>query len=231
MTRHLDFSWPASAGSGGLAAPVRILAVSDQRDDALDAEKNRHALEPLDLIVGCGDLEPDYLCMLADAFRVPLLYVLGNHDRGLVWQARRGQLPDPLPDGGGERINGLEILGLSWPGDPSGRADRDTWAAWMQVLRRGLRPRRPHAPLIVISHVPPLGAGDDPADPFHRGFRAYAWLAHRLRPSLWLHGHTTVATQASVSTQVGGTRYVNVTGSVLLQLRPGQTTRADGAPT
>jgi predicted phosphodiesterase len=36
---------------------------------------------------GCGDLEPNYLTILADAFVVPLVAVRGNHDRGATWNA------------------------------------------------------------------------------------------------------------------------------------------------
>jgi hypothetical protein len=72
----------------GLAEDVRLLAVSDETDKALDVEANRAALGGIDGIVGAGDLEPDYLAFLADAFNAPLVYVRGNHDRGENWTAR-----------------------------------------------------------------------------------------------------------------------------------------------
>ena len=46
--------------------------------------------------LGCGDLEPDYLAFLADAFKAPLLYVRGNHDRGAGWSIGAEHIPDPL---------------------------------------------------------------------------------------------------------------------------------------
>jgi Icc-related predicted phosphoesterase len=198
-------------------------------DEALEREVNRAALGPIDAIIGAGDLEPDYLGMLADAFRAPLLYVLGNHDRGLGWRAYEKHLPQPMPDARVETLKGIDIVGLSWPGRRSGRPERDEGAAWRQVLRLGLLGGRSPRPTILVSHVPPEGAGDDPADPYHRGFGAYRWLARRLKPELWIHGHTTVATQASPMAQLGPTQLLNVTGGVLIELDPPGTV-ADGAP-
>jgi hypothetical protein len=74
--------------------------------------------------------------------------------------------------------------------------------------------------MIVLSHVPPLGAGDAPTDPYHRGFKGYRWLLDRLEPTLWLHGHTPLAATAEWKVQVGLTVVVNVTGAVLIDLMP-----------
>jgi hypothetical protein len=205
---------------GSSAAPVRILAISDEPNEGLRHEINRAAVGRIDAILGAGDLEPDYLAMLGDAFHVPLLYVLGNHDRGLNWHATSIALPEPMRDGVAETIAGVEVVGFSWPGERSGRPARDEWGAWRQVLRTGLRPRDARVPRIILSHVPPEGAGDDPADPYHRGFRAYRWLLGRVAPRLWLHGHTTVATQRSSEVLRDGTQLINVTGGVLLELLP-----------
>lgn len=224
MIRRLSVPWPAPRGRP-LARPIRLLAVSDERDEALLHEANRLALGKLDAIIGAGDLEPDYLAMLGDAFCVPLLYVLGNHDRGLGWQEHAVHLPAPLDAASIQRIGSLEVCGLSWPGQPSGRPARDEWAAWQQVLRIGLR-RGNDPTLLVVSHVPPEGAGDDPADPYHRGFRAYRWLANRVRPALWLHGHTTVAARNDPVATLGQTQLLNVTGGVLLELQPTQQSAA-----
>ena len=50
----------------------------------------------IDAVLGCGDLEPDYLCFLADAFHVPLMYIQGNHDRGVNWTERDQVLPGSI---------------------------------------------------------------------------------------------------------------------------------------
>ena len=221
MIRRLRVPWPAARPDDpDRVRPFRILAVSDVRDDALALEVNRAAIGSIDAIVGAGDLEPAYLTMLADAFRVPLFYVLGNHDRGAGWTAQSNHLPDPMPDGRVEHLDGLDVIGLSWPGSERGRAKRDDRAAWRQALSAWLRHLVTRRPLLIVSHVPPEGCGDDPADPYHAGFAAYRWLARRTHPPLWLHGHTTVATQKTLVSEVDSTHLVNVTGAVLIELDP-----------
>lgn len=220
MTRRLRIDWPSDHDSAATNQTIRILAVSDEVDRALENPVNRDNLGRIDLVVGCGDLDPAYLAMVGDAFKAPLVYVRGNHDRGANWQAHNRWLPEQLPDAHAESIAGVEYIGFSWPGRRSGHADHDERSAWRQVLGTGLRAMFKRGPRLVISHAPPLEAGDDPADPYHRGFRAYRWLAERLRPTLWLHGHTTVATSRSLTTQLGPTTIVNVTGSTLIELVP-----------
>jgi Icc-related predicted phosphoesterase len=97
---------------------------------------------------------------------------------------------------------------------------RDEGAAWRQALSLGPRALlRPSPGAVVVSHVPPRGSGDTPGDPYHAGFAGYAFIAARLRPTLWLHGHTNPAAQATWRIRRGGTTFVNATGSVLVELR------------
>src|SRR4051794_2045798 len=217
MIRRVKGPRPAARDSDTQRVPVRLLAVSDEPEPAFEFERNRTEIGSIDAVLGCGDLEPEYLAFLADAFRVPLLYVRGNHDRGLNWQATGEVLPGPL-NGKGETISGVGIVGLSWPGDerPT-HAIRDERAAWRQVFRLGLAPPRTR-PLIVLSHVPPLGLGDSPEDYYHRGFAAYEWLRKRLQPTLWLHGHTSMAAARDWRVTCGDTTLVNVTGAVLVEV-------------
>ena len=44
--------------------------------------------------------------------------------------------------------------------------------------------------------------------------------ARRFKPILWLHGHTSLAATDCWHVRWGGTTLVNVTGAVLLELRP-----------
>lgn len=218
MIRRLVIDWPGADRSRG-ARPIRFLAASDQVEPAFDFERNRAELEPIDAVFGCGDLGPDYLAFLADAFGAPLLFVRGNHDRGGAWQAGRAKLPAPL-NADVARAAGITVGGLSWPREIHGRATRDDFAAWEQALAFRLRAFLRRSPRIVLSHVPPLGLGDTPEDHYHRGFGAYHWLCGRLKPILWLHGHTSMAASKSWHVRWGGTTLVNVTGAVLLELRP-----------
>lgn len=223
MTRRFRLVWPDGRPFAGRAGrPIRLLAASDEPDPALEHEVNRLALGPIDAIIGCGDLEPHWLSFLADAFNAPLVFVRGNHDKGGAWDAGDGSVPVPLRAGDGTRVDGITIAGLEWPGVRERGTPRRDRLAWAQIVRIAVRAlaarlRGRNEPLLVISHAPPAGAGDSP-DAYHRGFAAYRWLMDRLRPPLWLHGHTAVASVPALETVVGATALVNVTGTVLVEL-------------
>ena len=198
------------------ARPVRLLAVSDEPEAALDFEINRDGIRPIDGIVGAGDLKPEYLDFLANAFNVPLLFVLGNHDRGGGWEEEKRHVPEPM-DGAWHEISGLRIAGLSWPTDRDDRAIHDESAAWRQVAAGYLKLRGRNAD-VIVSHVPPLGLGDTPEDHYHRGFAAYRWLCERLNPALWIHGHTSIAAVDNWWLTSGSTTLVNATGAVVIEV-------------
>jgi len=226
VIRRLRVGWPERGLFGGGRDAVRILAVSDELDPALGWSENRDALGRVDLVVGCGDLEPDSLAFVMDAFAAPSLYVRGNHDTGVGWARGVQRLPAVAPSGVSIRPArsagvDVEVLPLGWAGARGAFARRDEGAAWRHALgwstRRFLRGRADR-PFLVVSHAPPLDAGDA-ADPYHRGFRAYRWLMDRTRPILWLHGHTPLAGVPWLVT-CGPTTLVNVTGAVLIELVP-----------
>jgi Icc-related predicted phosphoesterase len=226
MTRRLSIVWPDlrpfAAREG---APIRLLAVSDAVDPALDQAINREAIGHVDAIVGCGDLEPSYLGFLGDAFQVPVAYVRGNHDRGGQWAESARHAPHHLSSGRLVDVVGITVAPLEWPGLRPDRARRDEWRAWGDVFRvgRSLVVRRllgRATPVLVLSHAAPRGVGDHAADRYHLGYAAYRWLLERLRPPLWLHGHTTPATVADWRASLGPSLVANVTGSVLVELTP-----------
>ncbi len=115
MTRRLTLEWPDSAPFRDRdGAPIRLLAVSDVLEPALVDERNRKAVAPIDLIIGCGDLDCDDLAFIADGFDAPLVYVQGNHDTEERWRQRAAHLPrgdpldlDPPPRGSVDRRSDL----------------------------------------------------------------------------------------------------------------------------
>ena len=226
MTRRLTVVWPDRrpfASRDG--APIRLLAVSDAVDPALDHQINRESIGRIDAIVGCGDLEPSYLGFLGDAFAVPVAYVRGNHDRGGHWSETADGAPHPLPSGRLVEVSGITVAPFEWPGLRPDRAPRDEWGAWVDVIRaarslvvRRLRGRM--APILVVSHAPPRGVGDAAADRYHLGYAGYRWLLERFRPPLWLHGHTTQASVTDWRASLGLSMVANVTGSVVVELVP-----------
>jgi hypothetical protein len=231
--RRAAIDWPDRRPFAGRAGPIRFLAVSDSRDPGLEHGDVRAMVGPIDGILGCGDLPPTWLGYLADALRVPTVYVRGNHDRGDAWTLGSPHAPAWLQTGHVAQLAGISIGGLEWPGLDDRGNRRQPERAWRPALRLAAwavvrRFRRRGGPLLVISHAPPLGLGDAESDPYHVGFPAYRWLVDRLRPPLWLHGHTTTASVAKLVTTAGPTTLINVTGAVLVELRP--SAPADQAP-
>jgi uncharacterized protein len=227
VTDRLRVVWPDRrlfAQRGG--RPIRILAVSDEPDPSLDSEATRKGLEPIDLIVGCGDLRADYLAFVADAFSsVPLVYVRGNHDVGEAWRVTEQEsLPTPLTDGRLHVEEGLPMLGFSGSpeyNDPKEKIQVSAAGMWLRSLRAWYGAIGRHRPLLVITHAPPRGL-NDATDLTHRGFTAFRWLLDRLRPPLWLHGHTALVRRGldDRSVRHGRTLLYNCTGATLVELVP-----------
>lgn len=199
-----------------MAAPGRaiVLAVGDQPDERLLGDALPESMQAVRLLVSCGDLPADYLDALATRFRVPLLYVRGNHDG-------RSGIPSPP----GENIHGrvvtaagLRILGFEgsnwYNGEGVQYTERQMWwrvqAARPAVWRaRGID--------MVVTHTPPYGVHDAP-DVCHTGFKAFRTLLQTLRPLYFVHGHTHLdySPRANRTTRIGRTQVVNAFRSVLL---------------
>jgi uncharacterized protein len=227
LVRRLTVDWPDArpfAARGG--RPIRWLAVSDDRDPALDHATNRAAIGAIDAIVGAGDLEPDYLGFLADAFAAPLAFVRGNHDRGGRWEDSVATLaPTPLRTGRVHDVTGLPVVALEWPGLRHRDRRRHDGSAWLECLGLALRGALARfaagrSPVVVLSHAPPRGLGDRAADPYHAGYASYRWLLDRWRPPVWLHGHVPPASVDGWRVTHDGSDVVNVTGAVLIEIRP-----------
>ena len=221
MVRRLSLTWPDAAPfaeRGGRA--IRWLVVSDDPDPVLAHATNRAELGPVDAVIGCGDLEPDYLGFVADAFHAPLRYVRGNHDVGSAWvHTERELLPEPMEDGRIVEEEGLRLVGFS--GSPRynergmQRSALDMWSrvvgAWPRLRRAG--------PLLVVTHAPPRDVNDDD-DLAHRGFTSFRWLAARLAAPLWLHGHTALVRRGIDDRMArhADTVFYNCTGATLIEL-------------
>jgi hypothetical protein len=223
VTRRLSLTWPDEAAFRDRPgrSPIRLLALSDEREPALERSENRTRLGKIDLIVGCGDLEPDYLAFVADAFVAPLAYVRGNHDAGGAWAEAHERIPDALPNAVVCKNVGLRLVGLSWPrlGVRGRPGEGIAWSQVIPLLPRSLLGNGGR-PILVLSHAPPRGVGDSPDDPFHTGFAAYRWVADTLHPPLWLHGHTPAGGLEAWQLSRGGTTFANVTPAVVVELQP-----------
>jgi len=218
---------------------VRVLAVSDEVDDALVSAPA--AVRGAQLILACGDLPFGYLGSLMNMLDVPLVFVPGNHDpdvsgyrssrAGLTLKAGLPARP-PWPDGAinadGRIIEaaGLRLAGLGgclrYSDGPNQYTDRQ------QARRaRALRSRAWVAPAAgrprsrrAAHHAPPRGVGDGD-DPPHRGFGALPGLVAALQPTALLHGHVHPYGAPVRPGRLGRTTVCNVTGWHLLELEPG----------
>jgi uncharacterized protein len=223
VTGRLRVPWPDPAPFADRGErPIRILAVSDEPDPSLDSAATRERLGHIDLVIGAGDLQPEYLSFVVDAFGAPLQYVRGNHDVGAAWaDTETALLPEPMPDAKLVVEAGLHLIGFSGSPIYSGRGlEVPTRGMWGKALVAWLRAARAR-PVLVVSHAPPRDVNDD-TDLAHRGFTAFRWLMSRLEPPLWLHGHTALVRRGidQRSVRVNGTLFYNCTGATLIELLP-----------
>jgi uncharacterized protein len=223
VTARLRVRWPDAAPFVDRdGRPIRVLAISDEPDPTLDASGTREAIGAVDFIVGAGDLPPEYLLFVTDAFGAPLHFIRGNHDAGGAWMhSERTHLPEPMRDGRVVTEGGIRLLGFS--GSPRYNArgmQVGRVGMWLKVLRAWIGAQRAR-PVLVVTHAPPRDVNDD-QDRAHRGFTAFRWLAGRLRPPLWLHGHTALVRRGidDRTARLDGTLFYNCTGATLIELVP-----------
>lgn len=196
---------------------MKILAVSDAVDPQLHQSAAGGLSAGVDLIISCGDLPPEYLSRLVNAFNAPLYFVRGNHD------IRYEEKP---PEGSSNlhaqllKIGGLRILGLEGSHWYNGGPHQYTEGQMRSIIRR-LRPvlwwRR--GVDIVVSHAPPRHVRDA-EDPCHKGFECFRWLIDRYHPRYFIHGHIhkNFSDPAERVTMVNETKVVNTYGHCFLEI-------------
>lgn len=198
---------------------MKILAVADTVTEQLleTTGDGKPCLSGIDLIIGCGDLPPEYLSNLRSRYDVPLFYVLGNHDI-------RYQTHPPV----GCRLldrsiivhEGLRIAGFSGSRWYNGNVNQYTEQEmaghirkmWFQLWRRkGVD--------LLVTHAPPRYV-NDAEDPCHRGFHAFRKFVKRYKPRHLLHGHihTLFEDELLRTTFLGTTQVTNCYGYYTLEI-------------
>lgn len=165
---------------------MKILAIADEESRYLWDFYEPGKLKDIDLIISCGDLNPDYLMFLVTLSNVPVLYVHGNHDEKY----------EPKPPEGCVCIEddifvfkGVRILGLGGsmryrPGKHQytdaqmNRRVRKLW--WKLRRKKGFD--------ILVTHAPAYQLNDGMDLP-HQGFTAFRSLMEKYKPKYFLHGH------------------------------------------
>ncbi|MBQ1838010.1 MAG: metallophosphoesterase family protein [Ruminococcus sp.] len=164
---------------------MKILAVSDVTSDLYYRYYQPGRLDPFDLILSCGDLNPDYIEFLVTLAHCPLVYVHGNHDDG----NRREPEGCICADGRIVEVNGLRIMGLG--GSYRYRDGRYMYTEKQMARRaRGLAAQLRHKSGfdILLTHAPAYGLNDLPTLP-HRGFECFNTLIEQYEPRYFIHGH------------------------------------------
>lgn len=165
---------------------MRILAIADEESKFLWDFFDKSKFKGIDLIISCGDLDPNYLSFLTTLTSIPVLYVHGNHDEKY----------DRTPPEGciciDDRVyvyRGVRIMGLGGSMEYSGGKYQFTEAQmrrrftklWVQIMmHNGFD--------ILVTHAPAYGLNDGKDLP-HRGFQLFLTLMKRYKPKYFLHGH------------------------------------------
>jgi len=196
---------------------LKILAVSDFVDDSLTQRVEDKTLEPVDLILSCGDLAPEYLSFLRDRLDKPLFYVKGNHDIRYTEANPVGcsNIHEKVV-----RFKSLNILGLEgsiwYNGGMNQYADKEMKkiisGMWFSLWRKG--------PVhMVITHAPPRHIHDT-ENPCHMGFNSFVSLINKKKPDYFIHGHIhkEFKTLDERITRVNSTKVINTCGFTILEV-------------
>jgi len=196
---------------------MQILAIADTVVPALYGDFDAERFRGVDLVLGCGDLPPEYLAFLANTLEVPLYYVRGNHDLRYESSPPAGclDLHNKLV-----QFNDLNILGLEgsrWYNNGPQQYTEKEMAAMIRKLR--LKLWRKGRPDIIITHAPPRGVHDE-EDLCHRGFKAYLGLIKKYQPRYFIHGHIhrDFTDDSERNTKVHNTSVINAYGYHVIEI-------------
>jgi len=195
---------------------VRVLSVSDVVVPELVGGNSPIESGGIELILGCGDLPPEYLVRLRAKYDVPLYYILGNHD------IRHEQIVQGCTNITGRIVDsgGCWFLGFSgsrwYNGNPNQYREREMRAQIRKLWFPLWRLKRLD---VLVTHAPPRYV-HDAEDRCHRGFSCYRDFIRRYKPGVLIHGHIhrffeTPAERVSV---VDGTKVMNSYGYHIFEI-------------
>ncbi|MBU3952516.1 MAG: metallophosphoesterase [Proteobacteria bacterium] len=196
---------------------IKILAVSDYIDKDLTRQVEDKTLTPVDLIISCGDLAPEYLSFLRDRLDTPLYYIKGNHD---IRYTRTNPMGCENIHGRVVSFGSLNILGLEGSLWYNGGMNQYTDAMmqkilfwmWFSIWRKG----RIH---LVVTHAPPRHIHDR-EDRCHMGFESFKSLIIKHTPDYFVHGHIhqEFETAGERITQFHTTQVINTCGYTIIEV-------------
>jgi len=198
---------------------VKILAISDQVVERLYTLSSCGHFQDVNLIIGCGDMDYEYLEYFVTILNVPMFYVPGNHDPKFDPHSAQAHA-----EGGSNldlkvvRHNKFLIGGFG--GSIRYRPDGINQYSQAEAYRRAFkllpslylnRMRYGRMLDILISHSPPFGI-HDAKDSAHEGLKALNWLIGIAKPRYHFHGHMHIYRRNLEITEtiVGLTKVINV---------------------
>lgn len=196
---------------------MKILAIADDEAAVLGEETKRAKIGPVDLVVSCGDLSPEYLSFIATLYGAPLFYVRGNHDRKIDSAAELGEnLHNHFLT-----YHGVKFLGFEGSPSYTAKAVQYQEAEMNFLVNQAIfKSWFLGKPDIIAAHAAPQGIHDG-TDHAHRGFPAFNKAIAYLKPKYFLHGHNhlryTPLCQSRV-TRSGDTFVINVYGYYVINL-------------
>jgi len=166
---------------------VKILVLSDQESRSLYEYFSPEKIAGVDLIIACGDLKPEYLEFFATMGNVPLVYILGNHDK---WYSRKTASGCVCIENDIYEYNGIRILGLGgsmrYHPDASNQYSESEMSKRIKKLWWKLHQHKGFD--ILVTHSPAYGFHDLDDLP-HQGFQCFHELIEHYKPKLFIHGH------------------------------------------
>ena len=194
---------------------MKIMAVSDVESKSLYDYYHPGCLDGVDLIIGCGDLCPEYLEFLVTMANCPLVYIHGNHDN----YAREPEGCVCI-DGDVFEYNGVRIAGL--PGSYRYREGKYMFTehqmeSMVRRLKRLILKMRGID--ILVTHAPARHL-NDMESLTHRGFECFNELIEHYRPALYLHGHIHMCYGSRIPRRTvrGDTVVINACDHCLIEL-------------
>lgn len=165
---------------------MKILAIADKESRYYWDFYEQGKLDGIDLIISCGDLDPNYLSFLTTFTPAPVLYVYGNHDKHY----------DKTPPDGCICIEddiyvheGVRILGLGGSVRYNMGPHQFTQKEMFERVRKLWFKLWRHKGFdILVAHSPAYGVGDG-EDHAHQGFEAFIPLLEKYKPKYFMHGH------------------------------------------
>ena len=196
---------------------MKILAISDYESPYLWDYFTPDKVEGVDLILSCGDLNPDYLSFLVTLSHAPVLYVHGNHDGRYEKKPPQGCvcIEDQVYN-----FQGVRILGLGGSMRYHNGPHQYTQAQMnLRVLKLYTSLRLMRGFDILVTHAPPHGICDT-KDLAHEGFLVFNRLVDRFHPAVALHGHVHLnyGHRLHRESMLGETRVINAYDHYLFEI-------------